>query len=216
MPCNGVAVMTAETAVDLEEYMSHEANREAFRQWLLKQNVPAKGWWPAANNRWAIGIGSDWTGLKFVGATIEVSDEGQYNRFKDKVDQAAALATVFAGQLAQSQVLDGLVALGFTLKELAQDGSGGVSCVIDAGIKTKVKISRSGGIELITQEGDFATGKTTLEALLTALQAQGVSATQSGQVETHRHDLQITHLHDHQANISIGQDIHEGGAPHTH
>jgi hypothetical protein len=64
-------------------------------------------------------------------------------------------------------------------------------------MKIKVTISSDGQLTLITQEGDFEGGKTTLEALLGALKAQGVAATQVGQVETHRHDTLPVHQHEH-------------------
>ncbi len=65
MPCNGIAVLTAHTLVDLEQHMADPAHRRAFREWLRAQGLPVCDWWPAQEGdrtQWALGIASDWVG----------------------------------------------------------------------------------------------------------------------------------------------------------
>ncbi len=219
MPCNGIAVMTAYVNVNLEAHMREPEHRQAFVEWLRMQDVPARNWWQAGNPRrpiWALGIGSDWTGLKFVENTIELSDEGQYQQHKTHVDTAFVLAQRYAGQLAQADILEAFTALGLPPENLNMQPMGLVKFMINAGLTVQVTIYPDGTLDLVTQEGDFAGGKTALEALLAALQAQGVGIQQSGQVETHRHDLQLTYTSEHSATVHIHEAIREGGAPHTH
>jgi hypothetical protein len=83
-------------------------------------------------------------------------------------------------------------------------------------MQIKVTLNAEGQLELITQDGDFATGKTTLEALLKALQAGGVDAQQTGQVETHNHATALTLLGEGTGRIHVNAHVTEDGPPHTH
>lgn len=115
MPCNGIAVLTAHVNVNLEEFLADPAHRAAFEKWLEQQGVHTAQWWPSREKGrqvWALGISDPYCGLRFVGSIIEVSDEGAYRRYKTDVDRAAALATVFAGQLVQQQIIETFAKLG--------------------------------------------------------------------------------------------------------
>lgn len=82
-------------------------------------------------------------------------------------------------------------------------------------MKVKLTITKDGKIELITQEGDFDAGKDTLEALLAALQAKDIDIQQTGQIETHNHEVLMTRTGE-SANIQVNQSVYENGTPHTH
>jgi hypothetical protein len=222
MPCNGIAVMTAEVAVDLEEHLQDELSRQTLATWLREQNVDVKKWWKSTGTSWALGIGSEWCGLRFAGSTVEASneDDREYRRHKAEVERAYALAHVFAGQLAQQQIVTACVALDLAPQDL-EHRDGVLTFRINAGVPTKVRVDPTGQVELITEEGDFAFGQTALEALLGAIQAQGVDAQPTGQVETHRHDLMITTTGQYSANVAVNpmvghQMVSESGPPHTH
>jgi hypothetical protein len=83
-------------------------------------------------------------------------------------------------------------------------------------MKIKVTIKQDGTLDLITQDGDFDTGKATLEALLQALQAQGVEAQQTAPVETHNHAVVMTKTSEFSANIAVNAYPSEDGTGHTH
>jgi hypothetical protein len=83
-------------------------------------------------------------------------------------------------------------------------------------MKIKVKVDRMGNLDLVSQNGDFAGGKAMLEALLASVQAMGVNAQQTGQVETHNHDVLVQYTSATTGNIAINQAITEDGPPHTH
>jgi hypothetical protein len=79
----------------------------------------------------------------------------------------------------------------------------------------KITITQDGTLSLITQNGDFETGKATLEALLQALQAQGVQAEQVAPVETHNHTV-VTTRNGQFANIQVNAYLGEDGLSHSH
>lgn len=83
-------------------------------------------------------------------------------------------------------------------------------------MKIKVTIAQDGSLQLITQDGDFDTGKIALEALLTTLQASGIEATQTAPVETHNHTTALTYTGEFSANIQINEALSEDGLSHTH
>jgi hypothetical protein len=191
MPCDGIAVLTATTTTDLGEHFADETNRQAFSAYLAEQGLKTGRWWydPYTNTHFlnvAAGANLGFDGRQIVlqgsAATLE----------RLAIVRAFALAQAYGGLALQGQVVGALAALGFTPQNLAQDASGTVVFTIHAGLTVRVKIHLDGQLELITTEGDFQSGKTTLEALLGALQAQGVEAQMAGQVETHRHDLALT------------------------
>src|SRR3989304_6058850 len=193
MPCNGIAVMTAQTLADLQTYFLDVHNRAAFETWLIGQGVDVKSWGPSQGRTWAVRIGSDWVGLKFAGTAIELSNERDrdFQAHKTELDRAYALAQVYAGLVAQQQIIGSLVALGLTPQNMTQDSGGTLTFSIQLVVPIKVRIYPTGSLDLVTEDGDFETGKGILETLLTTLQANGVGVTQTGQVETHRHDLKM-------------------------
>jgi hypothetical protein len=205
MPCNGIAVLTALTAFDFEAHFARDPqHREEFAAWLAQYGLPVKGWWPsggAYRPQWALGIGSDWVGLKFTGSAIEMSNErtADLDRHRADLDRAFSLAQTYAGMQVQAQIVEACVALGLNPQNVTCGGYGVdvLAFTINAGITILIKAHLDGRLEFITQEGDFETGKTTLEALVTALNAQGAAVQPTGQVETHRHDLESLHLHQH-------------------
>ncbi len=205
MPCNGIAVLTAVTAFDFEAHFARDPqHREEFAAWLAQYGLPVQGWWPsggAYRPQWALGIGSDWVGLKFTGCAIEMSNErtADLNHHRADLDHAFSLAQTFAGMQVQAQIVEACAALGLNPQNATCGGYGAeiLAFTINAGISILVKAHLDGRLEFITQEGDFETGKTTLEALVTALNAQGAAIQPTGQVETHRHDLEALHLHQH-------------------
>jgi hypothetical protein len=217
MPCNGIAVMTAQTLADLQAHFQDTHNRAQFAEWLRERGVDVKRWWPSKGS-WAIGIGSDWVGLKFAGSAIELSNEraSDFKAHQAELDRAYALAQVYAGLVAQQQIVASLVALGLTPQNMSQDGGGTLTFNIQLVVPIKVRIYPTGSLDLVTEDGDFETGKGILETLLTTLQAGGVTITQTSPVETHRHDLNMVYTGEHTATVYVGQDITESGAPHTH
>jgi hypothetical protein len=190
MPCDGIAVLTASTTTDLGQHFADEANRQAFSAYLAEQGLKTGRWWydPYTNTHFLnisaganLGFQEREITLQGSAATLE----------RPAVVRAFALAQAYGGLALQGQVVGALAALGFTPQNLTQDAGGTVIFMIDAGLRIRAKIHLDGKLELITTEGDFQSGKTTLEALLGALQAQGVDAQMAGQVETHRHDLAL-------------------------
>ncbi len=83
-------------------------------------------------------------------------------------------------------------------------------------MKIKVTVGKDGTLTLVTQGGTFEQGKPLLEGLLDALNASGVEAQQTGAVETHRHDLELSYLSEGSARLTIHEAVREDGAPHTH
>src|SRR3972149_6933732 len=167
MPCNGIAVMTAQTLADLQTHFQDAHNRAQFVSWLQERGVDVKRWWPSKGS-WAIGIATDWIGLKFAGSAIELSNEREqdFQAHKDELDRAYALAQVYAGQVAQQQIVSALVALGLTPQNMSQDNGGTLSFNIQLVVPIKVRIYPTGSLDLVTEDGDFETGKGILETLL--------------------------------------------------
>jgi len=121
MPCNGIAVQTAQTVIDLQEHFQDALNRERFAEYLREKGINVRSWWyNARQNYWALGIETDWIGLAFVGQTIEVSNERQvdFDRHKQAVDTAYFHTQLYAGLLAQQQVMEAMTALGFDPAEI--------------------------------------------------------------------------------------------------
>lgn len=83
-------------------------------------------------------------------------------------------------------------------------------------MKIKITVAKDGTLQLIAQGGTFEQGKPLLEGLLDALNAAGVEAQQTGDVETHRHDLELSYLSESSARLTIHEKVRESGAPHTH
>lgn len=124
MPCNGIAVMTAETLVDLQAHFQDAANRDALSAFLHEKGVRVQDWWHnTEQNYWALGIETDWIGLAFVGQSIEMSNERQsdFNRHRQALDAAYFYTQLYAGLLAQQQVLEAVVALGFSPEQVTYD-----------------------------------------------------------------------------------------------
>lgn len=198
MPCNGIAVTQANVAIDWEEYFAHEEHRVAFAEALKQIGLPVKQWWRKCNDEgelkaYALGIGTDWTGLAFVGNRIEVSDEGDYAKHKDAVDKAYGAALEFVQVATASQVLDmlGGAGMGPTLV-------GNVNGVIQyrfylpvggKPVSAVIGFGRAGNVELMTEGGTFDGGAAALGALLEALGANDLSVTPSGRYEQHRHHM---------------------------
>jgi hypothetical protein len=203
MPCDGIAVLTATTTTDLGQHFADETHRQAFSATLAEHGLKVGRWWddPYTGTHFLnVAAGAN---LSFQGREITLQGSAAQVE-RPAIARAFALAQAYAGLVSQGQIVGALAALGFIPQNLAQDAHGTVVFTIHAGLKIRVKIHRDGKLELITTEGDFQAGKTTLEALLGALQAQGVDATLVGQVETHRHDLELAvageasaHLHSH-------------------
>jgi hypothetical protein len=215
MPCDGIAVLTATAATDLGQHFADEANRQAFSAYLAEHGVKAGRWWhdPYTGTHFLnvsaganLGFQDDAITLQGSAATLE----------RPAIVHVFALAQAYGGLVLQGQIVGALAALGLTPQNLAQDASGTVVFTISAGLTVRVKIHVDGKLELITTEGDFQSGKTTLEALLGALQAQGVEAQMTGQVETHRHDLALTVTGEGSARIAIHETVAEAGGPHSH
>lgn len=221
MPCNGIAVLTAHTLVDLEQHMADPAHRRAFQEWLRAQGLPVCDWWPdhtGERTRWALGIASDWVGIKFVGTTIELSNESDasFECHRRTLDQAYFLAQVYAGQLAQTHILQAVAALGLVPQDLAPDANGGITFTLRAGVAVKVTVDRLGRLALVTQDGDFPGGATVLETLVKAFTANGAPVQPDGQVETHNHAVRMTLTGEHTAQVWVHQAVREDGPPHTH
>jgi hypothetical protein len=215
MPCDGIAVLTATATTDLGQHFAEEANRQAFSATLAEQGLKAGRWWydPYTDTHFLnISAGAN---LGFQDRAITLQGRAATLE-RPAIVHAFALAQAYGGLALQGQVVGALAALGFVPQNLVQDASGTVVFTITAGLTVRVKIHLDGKLELITTEGDFQSGKTTLEALLGALQAQGVSAQIAGQVETHRHDLAISFTGESSAQIRIHEAVTESGAPHTH
>ena len=137
-PCNGIAVMTAETQVDLQAHFQDAANRDSFRKWLIEQGIDAKEWWQKRTPQgmtWALGVETDWIGLAFVGSTIEMSNERQrdFDRYRQELDAAYFHTQLYAGMLAQQQVLEAFVAMGIEVQDLAYDDNGSLVFNIELG-----------------------------------------------------------------------------------
>jgi hypothetical protein len=215
MPCDGIAVMTATATTDLGQHFAEEANRQAFSATLAEQGLKAGRWWydPYTDTHFLnLSAGAN---LGFDGRQITLQGSAATLE-RPAIVHAFALAQAYGGLALQGQVVGALAALGLAPQNLAQDARGTVVFTLDAGLTVRVKIHLDGKLELITTEGDFESGKTTLEALLGALQARGVDATLAGQVETHRHDLAITTTGEGTARLQVHEAITETGAPHTH
>jgi len=200
MPCNGIAVLTAQMTLNLQAHFDKADHRHDFAAWLRQYGVLVKRWWPMrATRSWALGIGSDWTGLQFVGSEIRISDERDYLAHQAEVDRAFELAQLYTGSLSQQQVVETCAALGLNPQNITCGGYGSpvLTFTLQAGVTVLVKVHLDGRIEMISQDGDFDTGKTVLEALLAALQVEGVNIQPTGQVETHHHDVLTVNSYEH-------------------
>jgi hypothetical protein len=208
MPCDGIAVLTAHTTADVKTHLEQPDSRAALAAWL---NLPTPTWrqLPGA-----------WT------VRLPNGDQLQFRREQTRLvgrevdselsQRAFALAQAYGMRVAQGDVVQTLAALGFPPQQLTQDQAGTISFMITAGLTINVKVYLTGAVELITQEGDFEGGQTVLAALLGALNAQGLNIQQTGQIETHHHDLQLHYLSDSSARMTVGQSITESGPAHTH
>lgn len=83
-------------------------------------------------------------------------------------------------------------------------------------MKIKITVDRMGGLTLVTQDGDFEGGEATLNALLAALQAQGVSVQNASPVETHNHDVQLQRTGAFAGRVMVNAAVTESGPPHSH
>jgi hypothetical protein len=213
MPCNGIAVQTAETVVDLEEHFVEKENRERLAAWLLEQGVPVGHWSQTPAGTWVLAMGNVSVSLRFSGRNIESRGARRYRKMLDAADWQTQL---YAGQLAQVQILGAVQALGLTPQNLRQDANGGIAFTINAGITVKVEVDRLGRLELITQDGDFDTGKTALETLTKALSANGAQVEPVGEVETHNHEVMMQQTGQYTATVFVNQAVTESGPSHTH
>jgi len=83
-------------------------------------------------------------------------------------------------------------------------------------MKIEITMDRFGGLTMVTQEGDFESGEATLNALVAALQAQGVSVANASSVETHNHDVQLQRTGVFTGHVTVNQPVGEDGPPHSH
>jgi hypothetical protein len=130
MPCDGVAVLTAETSADLEKHFAEPLHREQFNDWLHEQGIAAHGWWETRWG-WALDLtASGSTGLRFLGSSLQIV--GRLT--EEESDRITALVQFYAGQVAQQQVVEALAALGFIPQDLAYDTNAQLTFTIYTGV----------------------------------------------------------------------------------
>lgn len=217
MPCNGIAVTTAQLNIDLAEFFKDTKNREAFVKWLESQGIKVARthggccWWNRPNGI-ALSIGSLWTGLAFVGNEMQISDEGEehvgggYKTNKAQVDNAYGLAQLYIGQQIQAQIIQGLTAMQLSPRDMTALPNGAIEVRVNISAAPAMamsvlketallKIGTDGSMTAVSENGGFDEGKTKLELLLGMLGNQsGLDLAASGEFETHRHAEQQQHI----------------------
>jgi hypothetical protein len=135
MPCDGIAVLTAQTQADLEAHFAGEANRDAFIAHLNQHGIPtgteARRWWWfdhwTETYRFKIGPSAY---LVFEDGQITLRGQRDELRAEDIV-RVYTLTQQYAAQIVQAQVLQTLQALGLQPQNLAYRTDGTLNFTLE-------------------------------------------------------------------------------------
>lgn len=200
MPCNGVVVTIAKISAGLVRHLrENPENLTRLGTWLREQTsfdilidllyrevlIWCSGYFSAR--------------LRVTDETIELISDGAARAAIERIETVMAYVQMYAGMLAQTEVVAALRDLGGEPRDLVQYEDGSIEVRINLSDQparanslyretARVRIWLDGSMRLVTEDGAYEAGKRKLELLLGLLGGR-VSLTTSGEYESHRHDL---------------------------